>query len=117
MHWPCTTNLQDVEFVLHLSGGCLCKLRDGNALTDDAGGGDLAAAGRLTVVASAGLGYLGFEIRICFGFPPACDGRAGRYSDFEFAGEARDRSDLLARRHMGPAGYKGLLNDDVQEEG
>ncbi len=41
----CTTNLQDVEFVLHLSGGCLCKLCDGNALTDDAGGGDLAPPG------------------------------------------------------------------------
>ncbi len=34
----CTTNVQDIEFVLHLSGGFLCKLRDDNGLTDDAGG-------------------------------------------------------------------------------
>ncbi len=51
---PYTTNVQDVEFVLHLSGGCLCKLRDGNALTDDAGGGDLAACGGCAIASGVG---------------------------------------------------------------
>ena len=49
-----TTNVQDIEFVLHLSCGCLCKLCDGNALTDDAGGGDLAASDGGAVASGVG---------------------------------------------------------------
>ena len=59
----CTTNLQDVEFVLHFSGGCLCKFCDGNALTDGGGGGDLAACGGGSV--ASGVSAVGFRWQSC----------------------------------------------------
>jgi len=31
----CTTNLQDIEFVLHLSRGCLCKFNYRKTLNDN----------------------------------------------------------------------------------